>query len=91
MSVVSTRNLELFSRKFGKMLGSGIPLLKALELLQREEGESPLGAIIGQICSRVREGYTFSSCMSLFPGVFTKYSLPWSKPPRIRAVSIRAW
>ncbi len=72
MSVVSTRNLELFSRKFGKMLGSGIPLLKALELLQREEGDSPLGAIISQICSRVREGYTFSSCMSLFPGVFTE-------------------
>ena len=72
MSVVSTRNLELFSRKFGKMLGSGIPLLKALELLQREEGDALLGAIIGQICSRVREGYTFSSCMSLFPGVFTE-------------------
>ncbi len=72
MSVLSARDLELFSRKFGKMLGSGIPLLKTLELLQREEGASAMGGIIGHIIEKLREGYTFSGCLGMFPGVFSE-------------------
>ncbi len=69
---VTSRELELFSRKFGKMLGSGIPLIKTLELIQREESESPIGIIITRMIDRLKEGYTFSACLSLFPGVFTE-------------------
>lgn len=71
MPVISTRDLEKFSRKFGKMLGSGIPLVKALELIKEEEKENAFGSVIEQIVDRIRDGYTFSSCLGMFPGVFT--------------------
>lgn len=72
MSIVSSRDLELFSRRFGKMLGSGIQLLKALELIQHEEGESAIGSISLKIIARLREGYTFSACLGMFPGIFSE-------------------
>ncbi len=72
MSVVSSRDLELFSRRFGKMIGSGIPLLKALELIQRDEGESALGSITTSMITRLKDGYAFSACLGMFPGVFSQ-------------------
>lgn len=72
MSVVSTRDLEKFSRRFGKMINSGIPLLNVLELIQREENGSGIGKITEQIIGKLKDGYTFSSCLAMFPGVFTE-------------------
>lgn len=72
MPTISTRDLEKFSRKFGKMIGSGIPLVKALDLIAREECESAFSPIINQVIEKLKEGYTFSSCLAMFPGVFTE-------------------
>lgn len=71
MPVISTRDLEKFSRKFGKMLGSGIPLVKSLDLIREEEADSPFGNVMEQVIARLKDGYTFSSCLAMFPGVFT--------------------
>lgn len=69
---VNTRDLEKFSRKFGKMLGSGIPLVKTLDLLAHEGENQDLGKIIETLIAKIKEGFTFSSSLEIFPGVFTE-------------------
>lgn len=71
MPTISTRELEKFTRKFGKMLGSGIPLVKSLELIRSENGQSELSKILENVIKKVKEGFTFSSCLEMYPGVFT--------------------
>lgn len=71
MPTISTRDLEKFTRKFGKMLGSGIPLVKSLDLIRKEDEKSELGKIIENVISKLKEGFTFSSCLEMYPGVFT--------------------
>ncbi|MBU1105992.1 MAG: Flp pilus assembly complex ATPase component TadA [Candidatus Riflebacteria bacterium] len=70
--MLSPRDLEKFSRKFGKMLGSGIPLVASLELLAREDPESEISRVLEQVVCKLKEGYTFSSCLAMFPGMFTE-------------------
>lgn len=68
---ILTNDLEKFSRKFGKMLGSGIPLVKTLSLLEKEDEQCEMGQILNRVIAKLREGFTFSSCLEMFPGVFT--------------------
>ncbi len=68
---ISTNDLEKFSRKFGKMLGSGIPLVKSLDLIAKEDEKNELSQIILKVISKLKEGFTFSSSLEMFPGVFT--------------------
>ncbi len=68
----SAKDLEKFSRKIGKMLGSGIPLVATLDLLAREEPGSDMAQVLTQVIGRLKEGYTFSSCLAMFPGIFSE-------------------
>jgi general secretion pathway protein E len=70
MSTISTAELEKFARKFGKMLGSGIPLIVSLELIEKESESSSIGKIAEKLVAKIKEGFTLSSSMKLFPGVF---------------------
>ncbi|OGK05262.1 MAG: hypothetical protein A2W80_07035 [Candidatus Riflebacteria bacterium GWC2_50_8] len=70
--MLSPRDLEKFSRKLGKMLGSGIPLVASLELLAREDADSEISKALEKVVSKLKEGYTFSSCLAMFPGIFTE-------------------
>ncbi len=72
MSSISTRDLEKFSRKLGKMLSSGIPLLTALELTGRDHFNAEFAAVIEKVLGRMRDGYTFSSSLAMFSGIFTE-------------------
>jgi type IV pilus assembly protein PilB len=72
MPGISTRELEKFSRKFGKMLGSGIPLVKSLTLIQKENETGILAGVLEKVTEKLREGHSFSGCLEMFPGVFTE-------------------
>ena len=69
---ILTNDLEKFSRKFGKMLNSGIPLVKTLDLIAQEGEESELTAVLRTVIAKLKEGFTFSSTLEMFPGIFTK-------------------
>ncbi len=77
--MLSPKDLEKFSRKLGKMLGSGIPLVVSLEMLAREDSESVLNQALNQVVAKLKEGYTFSSCLGMFPGIFTEVYLAMVK------------
>jgi type IV pilus assembly protein PilB len=72
MSKVNNAKLEKFTRKFGKMISSGIPLVKSLDLIASEKENEPMAEVAQKLISMIKEGFTFSSGLERFPGIFTE-------------------
>ncbi|MGM0600660.1 MAG: ATPase, T2SS/T4P/T4SS family [Candidatus Rifleibacteriota bacterium] len=71
MVAVNNTQLEKFTRKFGKMIGSGIPLAKSLDLISRESDDQVFAKVASKLIAKLKEGIPLSSGMESFPGIFT--------------------
>ena len=67
---VSREELTVFSRQMAIMLAAGLPLLRALEVLQRQEQNKHFRAVIAELADNVRSGNTLSDGLSQHPRIF---------------------
>ena len=60
------RRLETsrFSRNLGTMIGQGVPILQALEVVAENLANATLRLAVGQVCDAVREGSSLASALS---------------------------
>jgi type IV pilus assembly protein PilB len=64
--------LERFSRKFGHLLGSGVPLVPALEIIHSEAENPQFGELLGHVIEMLKDGRSLTEAMSQYPGFFSK-------------------
>jgi len=69
---VRPKELAVFTRQLGTLLRAGMPLLRALEVLGRQEGSKQLVGVIGALAEAIRSGRTLSEAMEPHPGVFDR-------------------
>lgn len=69
---VSSANVTIFSRQLATLLKAGLPLLRALEVISRQEKNPYFKAILEHISDNVRTGNKFSDGLSQHPKVFDK-------------------
>lgn len=62
--------LSTFTKQLSALIGSGVPLHKALEALSREDGEELHERVIPELVRQVAAGHTLSRSLLRFPGVF---------------------
>ncbi|NDV22280.1 type II secretion system F family protein [Desulfovibrio sp. JC022] len=67
---ISYKQVTSFTRQFATLLGSSLPLVRALSFLQDQNAGTVLGEVIGTINSRVREGMPLSRALSEYPKHF---------------------
>ncbi|MFW6110088.1 MAG: type II secretion system F family protein [Patescibacteria group bacterium] len=67
---VSTKDRVTFTRQLATMVGSGLPLTQALDILAEQAGESPFGEVLRKILVRVEGGSPLSDAMAEHPDVF---------------------
>lgn len=67
---VSVRAMATFYRQLGELLHSGVPILRALQLLARSKSNPKLGAVIGRIAEDVSDGEGLAESMSRHPRTF---------------------
>jgi type IV pilus assembly protein PilC len=67
---VKTKDLAVFTRQFGVMLGSGLPLIQGLEILAEQQQNKPFGDALGAIRSSVEGGSTLSRACRQHPSIF---------------------
>jgi type IV pilus assembly protein PilC len=60
----------LTSRNLGAMLGAGLPLSRALSVLERQTKNPKLSSVISQVASDVRRGESLHTSLAKFPHVF---------------------
>ena len=69
---VGKENITVFSRQLSTLLKAGLPLLRSLEVIARQEKNPYFKAIVDQLADNVRTGNKFSDGLSQHPKIFDK-------------------
>ncbi len=69
---VKTKTLTTFTRQLATLVDAGLPLLRGLRVLEKQEKNRTLKEIIGQLAAAIESGSTFSEALAQHPKVFNK-------------------
>jgi len=69
---VSAKEQAGFTRQLGTLIKAGMPLLRGLEVLARQEKNAAFRAVIGALADDIRSGGTLSESMARHPRVFDR-------------------
>ncbi len=69
---VKPKNLMIFTRQLATLIDSGLPLLRSLTVLEKQEPNLVLRATINSLAENVQGGSTFSESLSQHPRIFNK-------------------
>lgn len=67
---LKSREITVFSRELASLLKSGVPILKALDIISGQSGQPRLKDILHSIRNDIKEGSAFSSCLLKYPATF---------------------
>ncbi|MEQ1862500.1 MAG: type II secretion system F family protein [Chthoniobacteraceae bacterium] len=69
---VSSKVLMIFTRQLATLIDAGLPLLRGLNVLAKQEKDLVLKNAINSLADSVQGGSTFSESMAQHPKIFTK-------------------
>jgi type IV pilus assembly protein PilC len=69
---VSQKALGLFTAELATLLQAGLPLLRGLRVLQKQEESANLRRIIGELAVSIEGGSTLSEALSAHPKIFNR-------------------
>ncbi len=69
---VKPKNLMIFTRQLATLIDSGLPLLRSLTVLEKQEPNPVLRATVGALAENVQGGSTFSESLAQHPKIFNK-------------------
>ncbi|MCX6866876.1 MAG: type II secretion system F family protein [Verrucomicrobia bacterium] len=69
---VKPKNLMIFTRQLATLIDSGLPLLRSLTVLEKQEPHLVLRATVGALAENVQSGSTFSESLAQHPKIFNK-------------------
>ena len=69
---IKPKVLMIFTRQLATLIDSGLPLLRGLTVLGKQEPDKVLRATIGKLADTVQGGSTFSDALSQHPKIFNK-------------------
>jgi type II secretory pathway component PulF len=67
---VKSKEMYLFSRQLANLIKAGIPILQALTILEEQTRHAYFKKVIQRISEGIKEGRTFSDCLSDYPHIF---------------------
>lgn len=70
---VKTGQLTVFTRQLATLLDAGLPLLRGLHILQKQEGNAALRNAVNAMAESVEGGSTFAEALSQQPKIFNKF------------------
>jgi type IV pilus assembly protein PilC len=69
---VKPKVLTTFTRQLATLVDAGLPLLRGLRVLEKQERNSTLKGILGQLATSIEGGSTFSEALAQHPKVFNR-------------------
>jgi type IV pilus assembly protein PilC len=67
---VKSKILMIFTRQLATLIDSGLPLLRSLNVLAKQERDKVLKKTINKLADSVQSGSTFSDALALHPRIF---------------------
>lgn len=71
-SGVKTKQLTTFTRQLATLVDAGLPLLRGLRVLQKQEKNPTLRDALGDLAVSIEGGSTFSEALSQHPKIFNR-------------------
>ena len=71
-SGVKPKTLTTFTRQLATLVDAGLPLLRGLRVLEKQERNASLRNIIGELALSIEGGSTFSEALAQHPKVFNR-------------------
>ena len=68
---VRAKTLMIFTRQLATLIDSGLPLLRSLNVLEKQERDKVLKKTINKLADSVQSGSTFSDALALHPRIFS--------------------
>ena len=68
---VRAKSLTIFSRQFATMVGAGLSLVRALDVLERQTDDKKLKEVIADVRRRVEAGSSLSEAFAAHPATFS--------------------
>ena len=69
---VKPKNLMIFTRQLATLIDSGLPLVRSLTVLEKQEPNPLLKHTVNQLADNVQGGSTFSESLAQHPNIFNK-------------------
>jgi len=69
---VKSKILMIFTRQLATLIDSGLPLLRSLNVLAKQERDKVLKSTINKVADSVQSGSTFSDALALHPRIFNE-------------------
>lgn len=69
---VKGRVLSQMTRQLATLIGAGLPLLRGLNVLKKQERNPVLNRTLGSLIESIESGSTFSEALAQHPKIFTK-------------------
>jgi type IV pilus assembly protein PilC len=69
---IKPKNLMIFTRQLATLIDSGLPLLRSLTVLEKQEPNPVLRATVSALAENVQGGSTFSESLAQHPKIFNK-------------------
>lgn len=69
---IDSKLLMIFTRQLATLIDAGLPLLKGLEVLGKQEKDEVLRRVIGNLSDSVQGGSTFSESLGQHPRIFSR-------------------
>lgn len=70
---VKADEIVVFSRQLTTLIGSGIPLVQALEILTEQVKNPYFKQVVGDILTNIKEGSSFHAVLAKYPRVFSQF------------------
>jgi type IV pilus assembly protein PilC len=83
---VKTKVLTTFTRQLATLVQAGLPLLRGLRVLQKQERSANLKTILGDLAVSIEGGSTFSEALAQHPKVFNRLFVNMVKAGEIGGV-----
>lgn len=72
LTPVGAKQLMVLTRQLATLIHAGMPLLKGLKILERQENNAALKKAIGQIAHSIEGGSTFADALAEHPRIFNR-------------------
>ncbi len=72
---VGSRHLATFYGQLADLLHSGVPLLRSLEILERQTGQAALSEVLREVRARVADGTSLAEALGMHPRTFDELAV----------------
>ena len=83
---VKSKQLTTFTRSMSTLVNAGLPLMRALRVLQRQEKNAALKDAVSQMAESIESGSTFAEALAAHPKIFDRLFVNMVKAGEIGGV-----